>query len=31
MDNSFAKKHPELVGEWSKKNLPITADMVTSV
>ncbi|SHK72938.1 zinc-ribbon domain-containing protein [Hespellia stercorisuis] len=29
MDNSFAKIHPELISEWSDKNLPVTADMVT--
>ncbi len=29
MDNSLAKVHPELVCEWSDRNLPITADMVT--
>ncbi len=28
MENSLANKHPELVSEWSEKNLPITADMV---
>ena len=29
MENSFANKHPELVSEWSEKNLPLTADRVT--
>ena len=29
MENSFANKHPELVSEWSEKNLPLTANMVT--
>lgn len=29
MDNSFAKVHTELVSEWSDRNLPVTADMVT--
>ncbi len=29
MDNSLAKVHPKLVCEWSDRNLPITADMVT--
>lgn len=29
MENSFAKIHPELVGEWSDKNHPLTASDVT--
>lgn len=29
MDNSFAKKHPELVSEWSEKNYPLMPSMVT--
>lgn len=29
MDNSFAAVHPELVCEWSDKNLPIGPDQVT--
>ena len=29
MDNSFAKIHPELISEWSDRNLPVTAAMVT--
>lgn len=29
MENSFAKIHPELVSEWSEKNLPLTARDVT--
>ena len=29
MDNSFAAVHPELVSEWSEKNLPLTPDKIT--
>lgn len=29
MDNSLAKVHPELVCEWSDRNLSLTPDMVT--
>lgn len=29
MDNSLANVHPELVCEWSDRNLPLTPDMVT--
>lgn len=29
MDNSFASVHPELVGEWSDRNLPIEPDQVS--
>ena len=29
MENSFAKIHPELVTEWSEKNLPVTPDDVS--
>lgn len=29
MDNSFAERNPELVCEWSDKNLPITARDIT--
>lgn len=29
MDNSFAAVHPELVCEWSEKNLPLTPDAIT--
>lgn len=28
MNNSLAKIHPELVLEWSEKNLPLMPDMV---
>ncbi len=29
MENSFAAKHPELVCEWSEKNLPLMPDAVS--
>lgn len=29
MSNSFASVHPELVCEWSEKNLPLTPDKIT--
>lgn len=29
MDRSFANRHPELVVEWSEKNLPLTPDKIT--
>ena len=29
MNNSLAEVHPELVSEWSKKNLPLTPDDIT--
>ena len=29
MENTFSEKHPELIGEWSDKNLPLTPDAVT--
>lgn len=29
MENSFAARHPELVCEWSEKNLPLTPDRIT--
>ena len=29
MDNSLAEVHPELVPEWSEKNLPLTPDEIT--
>lgn len=29
MDNSFANVHPELVSEWSERNLPLTPDKIT--
>ena len=29
MENSLAKRHPELVAEWSVKNLPLTAEDVS--
>ena len=28
MDNSFASVHPELIAEWSERNLPITPDEI---
>ena len=28
MENSFAAKHPELVCEWSEKNLPLTPEQI---
>ncbi len=31
MNNSLAKVHPELVSEWSEKNLPFTPDILLSV
>lgn len=29
MNNSFAAQHPELIYEWSEKNLPLTPDRVS--
>ena len=29
MDNSFASVHPELILEWSERNLPLTPDDIT--
>ena len=29
MSNSLAEVHPELVSEWSDKNLPLTPDDIT--
>lgn len=29
MSNSLASVHPELISEWSKKNLPLTPDKIT--
>ena len=29
MSNSLATVHPELVAEWSEKNLPLTPDSIT--
>ena len=29
MNNSLAEAHPELVSEWSEKNLPLTPDDIT--
>lgn len=29
MSNSLAAVHPELVAEWSEKNLPLTLDSIT--
>lgn len=29
MDRSFANRHPELLCEWSEKNLPLTPDKIT--
>ena len=29
MNNSLAEVHPELVSEWSEKNLPLTPDDIT--
>ena len=31
MNNSLAEVHPELVSEWSEKNLTLTPDDITSV
>ena len=31
MSNSLAAVHPELIAEWSEKNLPLTPDSITSV
>lgn len=28
MNNSFAAQHPELVCEWSERNLPLTPDRI---
>ena len=29
MNNSITEVHPELVSEWSEKNLPLTPDDIT--
>ena len=29
MNNSLAEVHPELITEWSEKNLPLTPDYIT--
>lgn len=29
MDNSLAAVHPELIAEWSDRNLPLTPDKIT--
>ena len=29
MNNSLAEVHPELIWEWSEKNLPLTPDDIT--
>ena len=29
MSNSLASVHPELISEWSAKNLPLTPDKIT--
>ena len=29
MNNSLSAVHPELIVEWSKKNLPLTPDGIT--
>lgn len=29
MENAFSMKHPELIGEWSDRNYPLTPDAVT--
>ena len=29
MSNSLQSVHPELVSEWSEKNLPLTPDKIT--
>ena len=29
MSNSLSAVHPELVSEWSEKNLPLTPDDIT--
>ena len=29
MNNSLAEVHPELITEWSEKNLPLTPDNIT--
>ena len=29
MNNSLAEVHPELVAEWSERNLPLTPDKIT--
>ena len=31
MNNSLAEVHPELISEWSEKNLPFTPDDITFV
>lgn len=31
MNNSLAEVHPELITEWSEKNLPLTPDDITFV
>ena len=28
MSNSLASVHPELISEWSEKNLPLTPDKI---
>lgn len=30
MSNSLSAVHPELIAEWSEKNLPLTPDSITS-
>lgn len=29
MSNLLSEVHPELIGEWSDKNLPLTPDKIT--
>ena len=31
MNNSLVEVHPELITEWSEKNLPLTPDDIPSV
>ena len=31
MNNSLAEVHPELITEWSEKNLPLTPDDITFI
>lgn len=31
MNNSLAEVHPELISEWSEKNLPLTPEDITFV
>lgn len=31
MSNSFASVHPELVCEWSEKNLPLSGQLKTAI